>query len=179
MSAARGQPRRCVACACSWRARTSTSAGGSSTSAARSVPLLRQPIPILVGGRSDAALTRTGQLGDGWLALWVSPRRFAEALDRIDSAAADAGRDGVDWRHALQLWAGFGSSRGEARRRLAGAMEARLRAAVRAVRALRTLRSARSDRRGARAISSVWAAGASTSSPKAWPSRPPWRPWLR
>lgn len=80
-------------------------------------------IPILVGGRSDAALTRTGQLGDGWLSLWVSPRRFAEALHRIDSAAADAGRDGVDWRHALQLWAGFGSSRGEARRRLAGAME--------------------------------------------------------
>ncbi len=86
-------------------------------------PAPAPPIPILVGGRSDAALTRTGQLGDGWLALWVSPRRFAEALDRIDSAAADAGRDGVDWRHALQLWAGFGSSRGEARRRLAGAME--------------------------------------------------------
>ena len=86
-------------------------------------PAPAPPIPILVGGRSDAALTRTGQLGDGWLALWVSPRRFAEALDRIDSAAADTGRDGVDWRHALQLWAGFGSSRGEARRRLAGAME--------------------------------------------------------
>lgn len=86
-------------------------------------PAPAPPIPILVGGRSDAALTRTGQLGDGWLALWVSPRRFAEALDRIDSAAGDTGRDGVDWRHALQLWAGFGSSRGEARRRLAGAME--------------------------------------------------------
>ncbi len=36
-------------------------------------------IPILVGGRSDAALHRVGQLGEGWLALWVSPRRFEEA----------------------------------------------------------------------------------------------------
>lgn len=86
-------------------------------------PAPATPIPILVGGRSDAALARTGQLGDGWLALWVSPRRFAEAIDRIDSAAADAGREGIRWRHALQLWAGFGPSRREARRRLAGAME--------------------------------------------------------
>jgi alkanesulfonate monooxygenase SsuD/methylene tetrahydromethanopterin reductase-like flavin-dependent oxidoreductase (luciferase family) len=86
-------------------------------------PAPAPPIPIVVGGRSDAALVRTGQLGDGWLALWVSPRRFAEALDRIDAAAGDAGRDGVGWRHALQLWAGFGPSRVEARRRLANAME--------------------------------------------------------
>jgi alkanesulfonate monooxygenase SsuD/methylene tetrahydromethanopterin reductase-like flavin-dependent oxidoreductase (luciferase family) len=28
-------------------------------------------IPILVGGRSDAARARAGRLGDGWLALWV------------------------------------------------------------------------------------------------------------
>ena len=86
-------------------------------------PAPATPIPILVGGRSDAALARTGQLGDGWLALWVSPRRFAEAIDRIDSAAAGAGRDGIRWRHALQRWAGFGPSCEEARRRLAGAME--------------------------------------------------------
>ena len=51
------------------------------------------PIPILVGGRSDAALVRAGQLGDGWLALWVSPRRFEEAVDRIDAVAAEAGRE--------------------------------------------------------------------------------------
>jgi alkanesulfonate monooxygenase SsuD/methylene tetrahydromethanopterin reductase-like flavin-dependent oxidoreductase (luciferase family) len=86
-------------------------------------PAPAPPIPILVGGRSDAALARTGQLGDGWLALWVSPRRFAEAIERIDSTAADAGRDGIPWRHALQLWAGLGPSRHEARLRLAGAME--------------------------------------------------------
>ena len=82
------------------------------------------PIPILVGGRSDAALERTGQLGDGWLALWVSPRRFSEAVDRIDAAAREAGRGSVRWHHGLQLWAGFGASRAEATQRLGRTMEA-------------------------------------------------------
>jgi alkanesulfonate monooxygenase SsuD/methylene tetrahydromethanopterin reductase-like flavin-dependent oxidoreductase (luciferase family) len=81
-------------------------------------------IPILVGGRSDAALHRAGQLGDGWLALWVSPRRFEEACDRIEVTAEEAGRSGIRWQHALQLWAGFGASRAAARLRLSAAMEA-------------------------------------------------------
>ena len=87
-------------------------------------PAPATPIPILVGGRSDPALMRVGQLGDGWLALWVSPRRFAEALQRIDDAAAQVGRAEVPWRHALQLWAAFGRSQPQARQRLAAAMEA-------------------------------------------------------
>ena len=81
-------------------------------------------IPILVGGRSDAALDRVGQLGEGWLALWVSPRRFEEACDRAEVSAREAGRGGVRWQHALQLWAGFGASRAAARQRLSAAMEA-------------------------------------------------------
>ncbi|HET6871080.1 MAG TPA: LLM class flavin-dependent oxidoreductase [Solirubrobacteraceae bacterium] len=81
-------------------------------------------IPILVGGRSDAALARAGRLGDGWLALWVSPRRFGEAADRIEAAAGEAGRSGVAWRHALQLWAGFDETRAKARERVSTAMEA-------------------------------------------------------
>ena len=82
------------------------------------------PIPILVGGRSDAALVRAGQLGDGWLALWVSPRRFEEAVDRVHDVAAEAGRDGVRWQHALQLWAGFGASREEGRQLVSRTMSA-------------------------------------------------------
>jgi alkanesulfonate monooxygenase SsuD/methylene tetrahydromethanopterin reductase-like flavin-dependent oxidoreductase (luciferase family) len=82
------------------------------------------PIPILVGGRSDAALVRAGQLGDGWLALWTSPHRYEAATGRIEAAAAEAGRIDVLWQHALQLWAGFGASRAEARQRLSATMEA-------------------------------------------------------
>jgi alkanesulfonate monooxygenase SsuD/methylene tetrahydromethanopterin reductase-like flavin-dependent oxidoreductase (luciferase family) len=87
-------------------------------------PAPAQPIPVLVGGRSDAALGRAGQLGDGWLALWVSPRRYTEAVGRIEAVAREAGRDDVRWRHTLQLWTGFGASQAHARARLSAAMEA-------------------------------------------------------
>jgi alkanesulfonate monooxygenase SsuD/methylene tetrahydromethanopterin reductase-like flavin-dependent oxidoreductase (luciferase family) len=87
-------------------------------------PAPRIPIPILVGGRSDAAMARAGRLGDGWLALWVSPRRFAEAIGVIEAAAAQARRSAVTWQHALQLWVGFDPSPARARRRLSTAMTA-------------------------------------------------------
>jgi alkanesulfonate monooxygenase SsuD/methylene tetrahydromethanopterin reductase-like flavin-dependent oxidoreductase (luciferase family) len=87
-------------------------------------PAPAPPIPILMGGRSDAALVRAGQLGDGWLALWISPRRFEEAAGRIEATAAEAGREGVAWQHALQLWAGFDKSRAKAPQRLSAAMRA-------------------------------------------------------
>jgi alkanesulfonate monooxygenase SsuD/methylene tetrahydromethanopterin reductase-like flavin-dependent oxidoreductase (luciferase family) len=81
------------------------------------------PIPILVGGRSDAALARTGRLGDGWIGVWVSPRRYAEARERIAQAAEEAGRGPVPWQHTLQLWAGFDASRERAVARLRPVME--------------------------------------------------------
>jgi alkanesulfonate monooxygenase SsuD/methylene tetrahydromethanopterin reductase-like flavin-dependent oxidoreductase (luciferase family) len=42
----------------------------------------RRP-PVWVGGRSDAALRRAAELGDGWFPLWVSPERYAEGLARL------------------------------------------------------------------------------------------------
>ena len=86
-------------------------------------PAPATPIPVLVGGRSDAALARAGHLGDGWLALWVSPRRFKQGVQHIEAAAAEAGRTEVSWSHALQLWAGFDASAARARARLATAMQ--------------------------------------------------------
>ena len=52
------------------------------------------PIPIIVGGRSDAAVRRAGRLGDGWLGIWASPRRFAAAVELAADGAARAGRPG-------------------------------------------------------------------------------------
>jgi alkanesulfonate monooxygenase SsuD/methylene tetrahydromethanopterin reductase-like flavin-dependent oxidoreductase (luciferase family) len=69
------------------------------------------PIPVLVGGRSDGALRRTALLGDGWLALWVSPERYVGGIDAISAAAQQAGRSVPGWRHTLQLWAAFGATR--------------------------------------------------------------------
>ena len=52
--------------------------------AIRPAPAIRRSRSSSEAGPTRRSL-RTGQLGDGWLALWVSPRRFAEAVDRIEA----------------------------------------------------------------------------------------------
>jgi alkanesulfonate monooxygenase SsuD/methylene tetrahydromethanopterin reductase-like flavin-dependent oxidoreductase (luciferase family) len=86
-------------------------------------PVPEQPIPLIVGGRSDAALRRAGRLGDGWLGIWASAARCAEAVRSVEEHAAAAGRRDVAWKHGMTFWCGFGSSRAEARSRVAPAME--------------------------------------------------------
>jgi alkanesulfonate monooxygenase SsuD/methylene tetrahydromethanopterin reductase-like flavin-dependent oxidoreductase (luciferase family) len=81
-------------------------------------------IPILVGGRSDAALRRAARFGEGWLAAWCSARRFGEAAASIEATAREAGRADVAWRHGLQVWTGCDRDAGRARERLAAAMQA-------------------------------------------------------
>jgi alkanesulfonate monooxygenase SsuD/methylene tetrahydromethanopterin reductase-like flavin-dependent oxidoreductase (luciferase family) len=81
-------------------------------------------IPILVGGRSDAAVRRAGRHGDGWLGIWNSPRRFAAAVELAAGEAVRAGRPGPPARHAMQVWCGFADTREAARASLAPAMEA-------------------------------------------------------
>lgn len=89
----------------------------------RILPRPVEAVPIVVGGRSDAALRRAGRSGDGWLGLWVSPRRWAEAVAVVEAVAAGEGRTDVEWCHGLQAWCGFGSQAGDARARVAAAME--------------------------------------------------------
>src|SRR3954453_22936425 len=90
---------------------------------ARVPPTPEPAVPILVGGRSAAALDRVARLGDGWSAVWGSPRRFAEATEQIAAAADNHGRRSPDWRHGLQVWCGFASEGAAARTRLAAVME--------------------------------------------------------
>ena len=71
-------------------------------------PALTPRIPLIVGGRSPAAARRAATLGDGWLGIWVSPRRYATTLDHIAQQAAQAGRDPNGFQHALNVWCGFG-----------------------------------------------------------------------
>lgn len=74
-------------------------------------------IPILIGGRSDAAIRRTAKHGDGWLGVWISPTRFAACVQQIDELSED--RDAT-WQHGLQLWTGVGK---DARKSVAEGME--------------------------------------------------------
>jgi len=83
-------------------------------------PVPEPAVPLVVGGRSDAALERAGRLGDGWLAAWCSPRRFAEGIGVVETAGA--GRAAA-WQHGLQLWLGVGASPEEGRSHVAETME--------------------------------------------------------
>jgi len=87
-------------------------------------PAPAEPIPIIVGGRSDAAVRRAGRLGDGWLGIWASPRRFAAAVELAADEAARAGRPGPPARPAMQVWCGLADTKEAARACLAPAMEA-------------------------------------------------------
>lgn len=86
-------------------------------------PTPSAPIPLVVGGRSDAALRRAGRLGDGWLGIWTSADRCAEALGLVEEHAAAAGRTGVRWQHGMTFWCGFGADRADARSHVAPMME--------------------------------------------------------
>jgi probable F420-dependent oxidoreductase len=48
--------------------------------------------PIWCGGRAEAALTRAGRLADGWMSYVVTPEQYRTAVEKIDAAAAAAGR---------------------------------------------------------------------------------------
>jgi probable F420-dependent oxidoreductase len=81
-------------------------------------PVQQPAPPIWIGGRSDAALARAGRQGDGWVSYVVQPERYAQSLDKIRAAAADAGRSlegfaaahlafvtvGRDWETAKAAW---------------------------------------------------------------------------
>jgi alkanesulfonate monooxygenase SsuD/methylene tetrahydromethanopterin reductase-like flavin-dependent oxidoreductase (luciferase family) len=87
-------------------------------------PASAEPVPIIIGGRSDVAIRRVGRLGDGWLGIWNSPHRFAAAVEMAAEEAARTGRLDPPSRHAMQVWCGFADSRQAARACLAPAMEA-------------------------------------------------------
>jgi len=49
--------------------------------------------PIVVTGRSPAAMRRAGTLGDGWMPYLYSPERFARSVVEVRAAAERAGRE--------------------------------------------------------------------------------------
>jgi alkanesulfonate monooxygenase SsuD/methylene tetrahydromethanopterin reductase-like flavin-dependent oxidoreductase (luciferase family) len=91
---------------------------------AQIVPAVAEPIPIVIGGRSDAAIRRAGQLGDGWFGIWVSAARYQQAITQMQEAAHDSGRDMPRWTNALNVWCGVDETSDRARIHVAHAMEA-------------------------------------------------------
>lgn len=86
-------------------------------------PKPSRPVPIFVGGRSDAALRRAGRYGDGYTGIWQSLDRFRAARELIGETATAAGRDPSDIEMGMQFWACVGETREAARERVAPAMQ--------------------------------------------------------
>lgn len=87
-------------------------------------PAPSELIPIVVGGRSDAAIRRAGRSGDGWFGIWVSPARYESAVAQMMEAAQDSGRADHRFANALNVWCGVDSSPDRAREHVATAMQA-------------------------------------------------------
>ena len=87
------------------------------------VPPPSPRIRLIVGGRSDAAVSRAARLGDGWLGSG-SPHAGSRACAiRSPGEASEAGREASAFEHALNVWCGFAPTRESARDLLAAQMQ--------------------------------------------------------
>jgi probable F420-dependent oxidoreductase len=56
-------------------------------------PVPTQPVPILIGGHSDAALKRAARLGDGWMHAGGGPEDLPTMLARLNELRREYGSD--------------------------------------------------------------------------------------
>lgn len=56
-------------------------------------PVPTEPLPILIGGHSDAALRRAARLGDGWMHAGGDPEELGKMIARIHQLRREYGRD--------------------------------------------------------------------------------------
>lgn len=86
---------------------------------------VQRPIPIWLGGSSDATLRRVVRIADGWFPL-MSPDKAGPAIKKLHTYAAEAGRDasaiGIearvnigsgtpdDWLAAMKQWQDLGAT---------------------------------------------------------------------
>lgn len=75
------------------------------------------PPPLIVAGSGLAAARRAALLGDGWLALLVTPSRFSAFREQIMEIAVEAGRPVPGW-WGLNIWCSTGANWEQARDRL-------------------------------------------------------------
>ena len=77
-------------------------------------PHQKNGLPLWIGGRSEAALRRTGRLGDGWLVSSVSPAEVEGGIKSIRAYAAAAERQVPEDHYGVLIPFYFAESRARA-----------------------------------------------------------------
>jgi alkanesulfonate monooxygenase SsuD/methylene tetrahydromethanopterin reductase-like flavin-dependent oxidoreductase (luciferase family) len=72
------------------------------------------PIPVWVGGSSEAALRRAARLADGWMPLFLTPTEYRAALDRLTKEVDRAGRPDDAVTRAIVLFVSIDADRDRA-----------------------------------------------------------------
>src|SRR5262249_25564393 len=69
----------------------------------------QQPFPLWIGGNSEAAMRRAGELGDGWIPSFITPETLTTGVAKTQAFAAAAGRGGAVDHFGLLLYFRFAS----------------------------------------------------------------------
>ena len=68
-------------------------------------PVPSEPIPIWIGGHSNAAFKRAAELGDGWMGIYYTPEEAENIIGRLKKRLSDAGRGGEPFEMVIALLA--------------------------------------------------------------------------
>ena len=64
-------------------------------------------VPIIIGGRSDAALRRAATLGDGWMPYLMSPDRIRDKVATLESFRSETDRSNTPQRIIAHVFVAF------------------------------------------------------------------------
>ena len=74
----------------------------------------RQSIPFYFATHTDKGLDLIGKMGDGWMPIDLTPDLYKDSLNKIESAAIDAGRSIDDIDSTLWVFTSMGENEDEA-----------------------------------------------------------------
>ena len=67
-------------------------------------PVPARPVPVLIGGHSEAALRRAARIGDGWMHAGGDPAELSACLERLKTLRREYGRESIPFEvHASSL----------------------------------------------------------------------------